>query len=60
MFVTEPAALTRLKSIDPDTMSPLEALSVLYELKKLAKQGPAKPGPARPDAAKPDKEKKAP
>jgi DNA mismatch repair protein MutS len=39
MFVTEPPALTRLKSVDPDTMSPLEALSVLYELKKLTKQG---------------------
>jgi DNA mismatch repair protein MutS len=39
MFVTEPAAITKLKAIDPDSMSPLEALSVLYELKKLTKQG---------------------
>ncbi|HEY3342281.1 MAG TPA: DNA mismatch repair protein MutS [Anaerolineae bacterium] len=39
MFVTEPPALTRLKSVDPDTLSPLEALSVLYELKKMTKQG---------------------
>jgi DNA mismatch repair protein MutS len=37
MFVTEPPVLTRLKAIDPDSMSPLEALSVLYELKKLSK-----------------------
>jgi DNA mismatch repair protein MutS len=42
MFVTEPPALTRLRSADPDTMSPLEALSTLYELKKLAKQGKEK------------------
>jgi DNA mismatch repair protein MutS len=42
MFVTEPPAINRLKSVDPDTMSPLEALSVLYELKKLAKQGKGK------------------
>jgi len=39
MFITEPAAVAKLKSIDPDSMSPLEALSVLYELKKLTKQG---------------------
>ena len=37
MFITEPPALSKLRSIDPDAMSPLEALSVLYELKKLAK-----------------------
>ncbi len=37
MFITEPPALSRLKAIDPDTLSPLEALSALYELKKLAK-----------------------
>jgi DNA mismatch repair protein MutS len=37
MFVTEPAALAKLRSIDPDAMSPLEALSVLYELKKMSK-----------------------
>ncbi|MCL4506809.1 MAG: DNA mismatch repair protein MutS [Chloroflexi bacterium] len=37
MFITEPPALSRLRSIDPDAMSPLEALSVLYELKKLVK-----------------------
>ncbi|MCS7060389.1 MAG: DNA mismatch repair protein MutS [Anaerolineae bacterium] len=35
MFVTDPPALTRLKQIDPDGMSPLEALTALYELKKL-------------------------
>ena len=39
MFVTEPAALKKLRCIDPDSMSPLEALSVLYELKKLSKLG---------------------
>ncbi len=38
MFVTEPPALARLKTIDPDTLSPLEALSALYELKKLSKR----------------------
>jgi DNA mismatch repair protein MutS len=37
MFVTDPPALAKLRSIDPNTMSPLEALSALYELKKLAK-----------------------
>lgn len=39
MFVTEPAALVKLRGIEPDSMSPLEALSVLYELKKLTAQG---------------------
>ncbi|MCL5995085.1 MAG: DNA mismatch repair protein MutS [Chloroflexi bacterium] len=38
MFVTEPPALAKLKAVDPDTLSPLEALSILYELKKLAKK----------------------
>jgi DNA mismatch repair protein MutS len=38
MFITEPPALARLKAIDPDTLSPLEALSALYELKKLSKR----------------------
>jgi len=38
MFITEPPALARLKSIDPDALSPLEALSALYELKKLSKR----------------------
>ena len=37
MFVTEPPALARLKDVDPDEMSPLEALTTLYELKKLLK-----------------------
>ena len=37
MFITEPPALSKLRAIDPDSMSPLEALSALYELKKLAK-----------------------
>ena len=38
MFITEPPALSRLLAIDPDSLSPLEALSALYELKKLAKK----------------------
>ncbi len=42
MFITEPRVLTKLKSIDPDTISPLEALSVLYELKKLTTAGKEK------------------
>ena len=37
MFISEPPALARLKEIDPDEMSPLEALTTLYELKKLLK-----------------------
>jgi DNA mismatch repair protein MutS len=37
MFMTEPAAIKKLRAIDPDAMSPLEALSTLYELKKLVK-----------------------
>ncbi len=35
LFISEAPALTRLKQIDPDSMSPLEALTTLYELKKL-------------------------
>lgn len=35
---TEPAALARLKSIEPDTLTPREALDLLYELKRLAAQ----------------------
>ena len=31
----EPAALARLKEIDPDTLTPKEALELLYELRKL-------------------------
>jgi len=37
MFISEPPAVARLKEIDPDEMSPLEALTTLYELKKLLK-----------------------
>ncbi|MGQ9903386.1 MAG: DNA mismatch repair protein MutS [Anaerolineae bacterium] len=37
MFITEPPAIARLREVDPDGMSPLEALTTLYELKKLLK-----------------------
>jgi DNA mismatch repair protein MutS len=36
LFAESPPALDRLKQLDPNAMSPLEALTVLYELKKLS------------------------
>lgn len=38
MFTPDSPALAKLKSIDPDAMSPIEALTALYELKKLTKK----------------------
>jgi DNA mismatch repair protein MutS len=35
LFADSSPALERLKAIDPNTLSPLEALTTLYELKKL-------------------------
>jgi hypothetical protein len=35
LFAEPSPALERLKAIDPNALSPLEALTVLYELKKL-------------------------
>jgi DNA mismatch repair protein MutS len=37
LFAEVSPALDRLRELDPNTMSPLEALTVLYELKKLAR-----------------------
>ncbi|MCX6017137.1 MAG: DNA mismatch repair protein MutS [Chloroflexi bacterium] len=36
MFTAEPPALARLREIDPNGLSPLAALTALFELKKLA------------------------
>jgi DNA mismatch repair protein MutS len=36
LFAESSPALDKLKSLDPNAMSPLEALTVLYELKKLS------------------------
>ena len=36
LFAEPPAALARLKQIDPNALSPLEALTILFELKRLA------------------------
>jgi DNA mismatch repair protein MutS len=36
MFADESPALEKLRSLDPNAMSPLEALTALYELRKLA------------------------
>ncbi len=36
MFVDESPALDRLRALDPNTLSPIEALTTLFELKKLA------------------------
>jgi DNA mismatch repair protein MutS len=35
MFAESSPALEKLKTLDPNAMSPLEALTALYELKKL-------------------------
>jgi DNA mismatch repair protein MutS len=36
LFATESAALARLRELDPNTLSPIEALTALFELKKLS------------------------
>ncbi len=36
LFAESSPALDKLKQIDPNALSPLEALTVLYELKKLS------------------------
>ncbi|MCW1968096.1 MAG: DNA mismatch repair protein MutS [Anaerolineae bacterium] len=36
LFTEESPALVKLRAIDPNTLSPIEALTLLYELKKLA------------------------
>jgi hypothetical protein len=36
LFAESSPALDKLKRIDPNSLTPLEALTALYELKKLA------------------------
>ena len=36
LFTEESPALAKLRALDPNTLSPIEALTMLYELKKLA------------------------